>query len=124
MLDGAPSPDEPVLSHFEQIGEIGAERDLEVESGRCKIVVDEIEIFVHAVAHGSPEHELETPFGDLAVFGRNGRVDEEHARGEVRRHARGEPVPAQTVGVDGVVAHVPGVVGEEAGFARRRDLAR
>jgi hypothetical protein len=40
------TPDESMRLNFEQIREVGAHRDFEVESDRIAAIVDEIEIFV------------------------------------------------------------------------------
>ena len=85
-------------------------------------MVGQVEVLVHSIAHRAAHDEREASLGDLAVLGRDGRVREVHPRREVRGDAGGKTAPAQTVGEDRVVAHVPRVVSEQAGFAARGDL--
>ena len=119
FLHDVTSANEPMLAHLEEIGEIGPQGDLEVERDRPEAVVGQVDVLVEPIAYRSGHDEREAPLRDLTIFGRDRRVGQVHARGEVRSDAGGQTVPAETVGENRIVAHVPSVVSEQASFAAR-----
>ena len=55
----AAATDDAFGLHFEDIGEVAADGDLQVEADRLAAVVGDVEVFVHAAANGAAEHEAQ-----------------------------------------------------------------
>ena len=117
------APHELVVLDLEEVGEVGAQRDLEMEPDGVEAVVGEIEILVDAFVDDSRDGQRERALGDVTVLGGDGPVREVHAHRVVRGRARRQRRPRLTVGRDGVVADETGVIREHAELALAGDLA-
>src|SRR5215472_1008740 len=62
--------------HLKNVGEIGAQRDLEGKPGSLHAVVKNVQIFVNAVMDSPAEDEVEGARLDVAVFGADERIRE------------------------------------------------
>jgi hypothetical protein len=80
--------DEASELHLEQVREVRAQGDLEVEADRHEPMVDDIQVLVDAITDGAADDERQRARGDVAVLSRDNGVGEVHARCEVRRGGR------------------------------------
>src|SRR6516164_7208857 len=69
--------------HLENIGKVASQRDFELKAHRLQAVVGDIEILVHAADDRSADREADGAWRDRTVFGENGFIGEEDARGMV-----------------------------------------
>src|SRR6516165_1045989 len=69
--------------HLEDIGKVASQRDFELKAHRLQAVVGDIEILVHAADDRSADREADGAWRDRTVFGENGFIGEEDARGMV-----------------------------------------
>src|SRR5712692_2409152 len=109
--------------HLEQIREVTADCDLEIETHRLHPVVHEVQILVNASTDRAAEHESEGTWRDLAVFSGNGPIGEEYTRSVMGDVAGVEQVPKLAVCIDAPAADQPGVEKVEALVTRPRNLA-
>ena len=62
----AAAPDDAAGLHLEEVGEVAAYGDLQIELHLAHAVIDEIEILMEAAANGAADRQTEV-FRDLAV---------------------------------------------------------
>ena len=122
-LCGDPAPAHDVARlHLEDVGEVAAQRDLELESHRLHAVVGDVEIFVQAAADRPADGEAERARRDRAVFGEQRAIGEKDAGGIVADGAAIQQFPGFAVGIDGPAADDAGIEEIETLFARPVDL--
>src|SRR6185312_6085035 len=108
--------------HLEEVGEIAAKRDLEIEADLGPSVVGQIEILVDATVDVTAEHQAERVLPDRALLADEVAVCKEDTRGEGGGRAAVEQVPRLAVGIHGPAADHAGVVEVETLLARPVDL--
>src|SRR6516162_11013299 len=122
-LRGDPAPaHNPARLHLEDVGEVAAERDLELEPHRLHAVVGDVKVFVHAPADGSAYGKAQCARRDRAVFGEQGPIGQEYAGCVVADGAAVQQLPGFAVGIDRPTADNPRVEEVETPFARPFDL--
>ena len=65
--------------HLENVGEVAAKRDLELELYRLHTIIGDVEVFVHAAADRPADGQSERARRDRAVFREHGPIGEEDA---------------------------------------------
>src|SRR5665213_3305451 len=71
--DTAP-PHDVFAFHLENVGEIGAHRDFQVETNRLLAVVDDVEVLVQSAIDMTPDHQAQRTRSDRSVLGYEGAV--------------------------------------------------
>lgn len=79
LRDDPAPPDNSTRLHLEDICEVTAERDLELEPHWFHTIVGDVKIFVHAAANRSADRKAQRPRRDRAVFGEQRPIGEEYA---------------------------------------------
>src|SRR6266478_5076006 len=123
LRDDPAPPDNSARLHLEDICEVTAERDLELEPHRCPAIVGDVKIFVHATANRSAYRKAQGPRRDRAVFGEQGPIGEEYAGCVVVDGATVQQLPGFAVGRDGPTADNARIEEVEPLFARPVDLS-
>src|SRR6266478_1712562 len=108
--------------HLEDVGKVAAQRDFELKTHRLQVVVGDVEIFMHAAEDRSTDREAEGARRDRTVFGENGFIGEEDARGMIVDGTAVQQLPRFAVGIDRPVADNPRVEKVKALLARPVDL--
>lgn len=88
--------DEASELHLEQVREVRAQGDLEVEADGHEPVVHDIQVLVDAITDGTADDERQRARGDVAVLSRDNSVGEVDARCEARRGGRVQALPRPT----------------------------
>jgi hypothetical protein len=73
------APDDAAALHLEDVGEVAAKRDFEVEANRPAAVGD-VDVLVHAAADVAAEREAEDARLDRSALGEEGAVGLEDTR--------------------------------------------
>src|ERR1700683_4641202 len=76
--DDAATPHDVVALHLENVGEIGAHSDLEVETNWLLAVVGDLDVFVQSAIDMTADHQAQRARRDRTVFGLEGTVGEEN----------------------------------------------
>ncbi len=121
-VDPAPAHDGIGL-HFEQVGEVAANGDLQIEPHHLIAVVHQLEVLVQALAQGAADHQAEAACGNGAGLRDEGPVDEEDLRRVVGDVAAVQQVPLFSVGVELPAGNHAGVRGVQPFVRRPSDLA-
>jgi hypothetical protein len=74
------APDDAAALHLEDVGEVAAKRDLEVEANRLAAVIGDVDVLVHAAADVAAEREAEDARLDRSALGEEGAVGLEDTR--------------------------------------------
>ena len=107
--DDAAAPHDVVALHLEDVGEIGADRDLEVEANRLLAVVGDVDVLVQAAIDMTADHQTQRTRRDRPVLCHEGAIGLENARRVRRNGAAVQQIPAFAVGIDRPGADDPGV---------------
>ena len=118
----AAAPHDAIALHLEDIGEIGAHRDLEVETHGHLAIVHDLDVLMQPAVDMAGDHEAERARGDRAVLGEEGAVGLEDERRVRRDGAAVQEIPWLAIGVDRPGADHPCVAEIEPTFARPIDL--
>ena len=117
-LDAA-APHDAVRFHLEDVGEIAAHRDLELETHMFRAVIGDVEILVHPAADRPADHQAQRARRNDAVLRHDRAVGEEHPRGVIGDTAAVQKLPFLPVGVDRPAADQARVEEIESLFAWR-----
>ncbi len=93
----------------EHVGEIGTDRDLQVEPHRFLAVVGDVQVLVQALIHHAGQSERQRLPRDRAVLGEKPLVGQEDAGGVETDRAAVDQFPGRSVRVDRPGADQPGV---------------
>ena len=113
----AAAPHDLVALHLEDVGEIGADRDLQVEANRILAVVGDLDILVQPAIDMAADHQAQRARRDRPVLAHEGAVGLEDARRMVGDGAAIQQVPRLAVGIDRPGADHPGVAEIQPAFA-------
>ena len=89
----AAAADDAAGLHVEDVGEVGADGDLQVEAHRPLAVVGQVEVLVQPAIDRAADDEGEGMCRDRAVLGEEAAVGQEDARGVVADRAAVQQVP-------------------------------
>jgi len=103
------TPHDIFALHLENVGEVGAHRDLQVETNRLLAVVGDVDVFVQPAIHMTADFQAQRTRCDRPVFGRESAIGQEDARRLRRNGATIQQVPLFAVGKDRPGAYHPGV---------------
>jgi hypothetical protein len=119
--DTPAAPDTARLD-LEDIGEVGAQHDLQLETHRLHGVVCDLQVLVHAAGNGPTHDEAKRAGGNGPVLRQNGAIGEVDLGGIVADGAAIQEIPRHSVGIDRPAAENARVEEEEAAIARPVDL--
>src|ERR1700693_1066959 len=77
--DDVATPHDIVALHLENVGEVGAHRDLQVETKWLLAVVGDLDVFVQSAIDLTADHQAQGACRDRPVFGFESAVGEEDA---------------------------------------------
>ena len=117
------APDDAAALHLEDVGEVAAKRDFEVEANRPAAVVGDVDVLVHAAADVAAEREAEDARLDRSALGEEGAVGLEDTRTVIGDRTAIKQIPGLAVGEQAPAADHAGVEEVEALVARPCDLA-
>ena len=121
-LDAA-AADDAVALDLEDVGEVGADGDFEIETDRVEAVVGDFEMLLHAAVDLAADDQAQHARGDRTVLGEEGAVGLEDAGGVIGDGAAVQQVPGLAIGIDRPGADEAGVAEIEAALAGGIDLA-
>src|ERR1700688_923458 len=107
--DDVTTPHDIFAFHLENVGEVGAHRDLQVETNRFLVVVGDVDVFVQSAIYLATYFQTYRTSFDRPVFSREALVVQEDARRLERNGAAIEQVPLFAIGKDRPGAYHPGV---------------
>ena len=113
----AAAPHDLVALHLEDVGEICADRDLQVEAHRVPAVVGDLDILVQPAIDVAADHQAQRARRDRPVLAHEGAVGLEDARRVIGDGAAVQQVPRLAVGIDRPGADHPGVAEIQPAFA-------
>src|SRR5215469_2939800 len=118
-----PPADDLLRLHFEDVGEIGAQRDFEVETGALHSVIADFKVLYNAVVHGAREYQAQARGFDFAVLGGDARIDEIGPRRVVGDRPGVLQDPVLAISIEVVIADVARVTAVESLIAARSHRA-
>jgi hypothetical protein len=123
VVGDAAAADDAVALHLEDVGEIAAHRDFEVEAHRVAAVVRDVDVFVHPAGDVAAESQPEGARGDRTCLGQESAVGLVDARAVIVDRAAVQQVPGLAVGEQAPATDQTGVEEVEALVAGPGDLA-
>src|SRR5215469_8882615 len=117
-----PTAHDAARLHLKNVGEIAAQRDLELEDYRPQAVVDNVKILVHATADRPAYREPQAARRDRAVFGEQSAIGEKDAGCVIADGAAIQQFPGFAIGINGPAADNTRIEEIEALLARPIDL--
>lgn len=109
--------------HFEEIGKVAADGNLELKLYRLHAVVGEFNILVHTVTDAPTDRKSERARRYRAIFRCKGAIGKKYPRRIVSRGAAAEQHPGLAIGIDGPTADNARIAKKQAFLARPFNLA-
>ena len=114
----ATAPHDVIALDLEDVGEIGADRDLKVEAHRILAVIRDVNILVQSALDMAADHQAQRARCDRPVLAHEGAIGLEDARRMRGDSAAIQQVPRLAIGIDRPGADHPGVAKIQPTFAR------
>ena len=109
MGNNPATPDDFFAFHLEDIGEIAADGDFQVEADRVAIVVGDFHVLPHAAADMAAQRQAEGFGRDRTILRAEFGIGLEDASAEVGDRAAVQQVPLLSIGIDVPTADDPGI---------------
>jgi hypothetical protein len=117
-----PAAYDAIRFHFEDIGKVTADGNLELELDWFHAIVGDFNVLVYAAADPSTDGEAERARGYGVALRRKGAIGKEYPCGIIGDGAAVKQQPGYTIGVNGPVADNACIAEEQAFVARPFDL--
>ena len=108
-VDDATAPHDAIALDLEDVGEIGADRDLQVEAHWVLAVIGDVDIVVQSALDMAADHQAQRARCDRTVLAHEGAIGLEDARRMRGDGAAIQQVPRLAIGIDRPGADHPGV---------------
>src|SRR5450631_4218728 len=98
MRGNPAAPNDALGFHFEDVGEIAADGNFQIESDCLRPIIGQVDVLMDTSVNGSANRQADAMAGNLTLLRGHCAVGEENARGVMRYAAAVEEIPGHAIG--------------------------